>query len=1163
MTTLFISHSSKDKEWAEAVRVALRGQGYQSLFLDAHPDDGIHAGAKWERALWQRLRQSRGVVVLCTANWLGSPWCVAEAMMARERGKPVFLLAAAEIVDARQVKGAENGHPVSRIPDFLKDTQFISLADLPEREVLQRLWRGLEEEGLTVTGEFPLPERPYPGLEPFQETDAAVFFGRDDKIEEVKGVLNRRLKSNAKGFVLVLGASGCGKSSLVRAGVLPRLDPTRLGKPSTGRWVIPIPFVAARGLEGLASSLSLAFDGADPLQSIRAIRDRIKPAREAEGGLAVAVQALRELSNDLLVAHRVDEGRVLLVLDQLEEVFGATRSSDSHALLRLVLEASADNASAVVALATMRSDFLNSFQLFPGAAEQYEEITLDPMPRARFGELIEGPAQRFGLRLGAGLTERLVEDTRYDDALPLLAYTLRQLDEKCCTEPTPEGIPKRLPHGQMTLDAYADLFPPVTLDEPGGKTVRYRGVAAAIKHTADEILRDASYVGLGEGDPRLRDLRRAFYSLAQVGEAGQFTRRSALWSQMPVSCGDVLQRFVERRLLVSDKSHNGQPTLSVAHEALFRVWDTLHGWLLKDRKALALRSQIEEAAGEWDAARRAESRQWPEERILDAAGEIGRSGVSLADVESPGVVRAFLGPTDPEQLAALPALGAERDAEAGSGRYGEDWRLPLGHEARASLGVRLAILGDRRRGVGLRAGGLPDIDWCRIEGGEGTIEIRANPDDARSEVVDTLTRSVGPFSIARYPVTVAQFQAFLADCHREGAWRLPPGFPVDLPADYPPPKHRARYGNQPADTLNWWDAMAFCHWLGARLGYEVRLPMEPEWQRAATGGDPARIYPWGGDWDPRQEPWRANTVESDLGRSTAVGLYPLGASPAGLLDMAGTIYEWCLNAFDDPDDSGLPGKREDRRVLRGGSWNNNQDNARSANRNRNNPNNRNNNVGFRVLCASHIFPVLPGRGAIRCRAGGRYPTRIAAASGIVRRPRFAGRGEEGKMARVGPVRTARPGRRAYTKQGRRPELAPPVPRPSPTQTPAPSVASGPLGAQPAPQQAADLGDHGARVAVLPVAQPAPAVGEAQIDPQPTEGRIGTAQGRHPRASLPHLGLDKGLLKIQCGIHEALGSGGTVRAGETLRFRQQPFQQIEGPREDHHVLGHASAPCSTY
>ena len=79
MTTLFLSHSSKDEDWALEIREALRSQGYQSLFLDLHPDDGIRAGEEWEKTLYYRLRQSRALVVLCTANWLSSPWCVAEA----------------------------------------------------------------------------------------------------------------------------------------------------------------------------------------------------------------------------------------------------------------------------------------------------------------------------------------------------------------------------------------------------------------------------------------------------------------------------------------------------------------------------------------------------------------------------------------------------------------------------------------------------------------------------------------------------------------------------------------------------------------------------------------------------------------------------------------------------------------------------------------------------------------------------------------------------------------------------------------------------------------------------------------------------------------------------------------------------------------------------
>ena len=944
MTTLFISHSSKDRPRADWLRAALKDRGFDSLFLDAHPDDGIPAGSKWEHELWRTLRRSRALVVLCTANWLRSPWCVAEAMMARERGKPVFLLADTEVSDGRIMKDGAESASRPRLPDFLKDTQFISVAGITDDEVQRRLWRGLDHKGLTE--EFPLPARPYPGLDPFQENDAAVFFGRDDDIARALEALNRAGGYQAPGFVLVLGASGCGKSSLVRSGVLPRLDPTRLGKPATGRWVVSAPFTAGGGMEALVRTLDLALREAGEPQPIGAVRNRLPSVNTVEEDPTAAAAALRTLASDLLSARGLAEGQVLLVLDQLEEVFGTPTGSDARALLRLLLATGGDTGSPVRVLATMRSDFLNAFQLFPGAAERYSELTLDPMPRSRFAALIEGPAVRFGLDIDPGLTERLVEDTAYDDALPLLAYTLEQLYTAGVAD------------GRLSIEEYRDLFPPVQVRHDDGTTTEYRGVSAAIKHVADRILRDQGYVGMDEDDPRLRDLRRGFYSLARVSEADQLTRRTARWSQMPASCEKLLQRFVAARLLVSSRAEDDATTLSVAHDALFRVWDTLDDWLRKDRKALALRAQIEDAAAEWDAAERTESRHWPEERILDAVREIARSGVTLGDVADPETIRAFLGPTDSAELERLPGLDADADADAdgtaGSGLYGGAWRLPLSQEARASVGVRLALLGDRRRGVGLRADGLPDIYWCRVDGGEVTIEIRANPDDPKTEIVNTITRHVEPFSIGRYPITIAQFQAFYACCYRDGKWQSTAGCPEDLPVDWSLVKHRMQYKNHPADSVNWWDATDFCRWLGAQLGYEIRLPTEFEWQLAATGGEQGRIYPWGPNWDPQREPWFANTHEGELNRSTAVGLYPLGASLTGALDMAGNIYEWCLNAYDDPDDIAPPDSDGDRRVLRGGSWGSSRGLARSDLRYRNYPNIRGINVGFRVLCSSPV-----------------------------------------------------------------------------------------------------------------------------------------------------------------------------------------------------------------
>ena len=159
MATLFISHSTKDKAWALDLHTRLKSRGYQSLFLDSHPTDGIPVGADWERELWRKLRQSSGIVVLCTEHWLASPWCISEAMIARERGKSLFLLAAVE---------------EHKIPEFLKKHQTILLDNVARTEAYNLLWRGLREAGMDR--DFSLPRQPYPGLNTFQESDAAVFF---------------------------------------------------------------------------------------------------------------------------------------------------------------------------------------------------------------------------------------------------------------------------------------------------------------------------------------------------------------------------------------------------------------------------------------------------------------------------------------------------------------------------------------------------------------------------------------------------------------------------------------------------------------------------------------------------------------------------------------------------------------------------------------------------------------------------------------------------------------------------------------------------------------------------------------------------------------------------------------------------------------------------
>jgi formylglycine-generating enzyme required for sulfatase activity len=156
------------------------------------------------------------------------------------------------------------------------------------------------------------------------------------------------------------------------------------------------------------------------------------------------------------------------------------------------------------------------------------------------------------------------------------------------------------------------------------------------------------------------------------------------------------------------------------------------------------------------------------------------------------------------------------------------------------------------------------------------------------------------------------------------------------------------FGNYPAINVSWYDALAYCRWLGAKLGVDLRLPTEWEWQWAAAGAT-QQEYPWSGDWNPA----RANSREGGILRTAAAGLYPRGRSPFGLEDMAGNVWEWCLNAHREPSSASLEG--DVARVVRGGSWYYYADSARAAARSyHSDPDFRSVDIGFRVLCSAHI-----------------------------------------------------------------------------------------------------------------------------------------------------------------------------------------------------------------
>lgn len=243
----------------------------------------------------------------------------------------------------------------------------------------------------------------------------------------------------------------------------------------------------------------------------------------------------------------------------------------------------------------------------------------------------------------------------------------------------------------------------------------------------------------------------------------------------------------------------------------------------------------------------------------------------------------------------------------------------------------LAEFGDPRPGVGV-SGGLPDIVWSEISGGQITS-------DNRDQVIE-----IKPFRMAKYPVTNAQFSAFLTAADGYGHPQWWKGIDQSHQIDH----SKWLETNVPRETVSWFAAMAFCRWLSAITGTSIRLPTEWEWQQAATGGDPKRKYPWKGPWDSRL----CNSDDSQLRRTTAVGMYPQGATPQGLMDMVGNVWEWCSGHDENLTESWamhLGGQRDERRVICGGSWSTAPMFVHVSYRIRVNPGYRFDNLGFRLV----------------------------------------------------------------------------------------------------------------------------------------------------------------------------------------------------------------------
>ena len=527
MADIFLSHSSADHDAAARIKSWLdRDRDGWSVFLDVQPMGGIEAGQGWQDRLRTELQRCRVVLAVITADWLASRWCFAEAVTATFQGKDFFGVVPGDLSDD-QLRIA---------PPIVHERQRQRL-DLASGAGWEQLLHALDQSGLDPNEWFSIPKDvgPYPGFVAFEERDAGVFFGRDAEITEYLDALNLLRTPDRAQALVISGGSGSGKSSLLKAGLIPRLR-------RQANWVIIPPFDPSREpIHALFSSLRAA---------------------AATAGVAIdlrdgAPQSVDELCQRLQDALRVIEEKanawVLLPLDQAEVLVAGSQGdagTDASRLLAALGTLLSGRTRKLVAVLTIRTEFLPALERTLPAQVRLQNRSLRPI--AAVSEAIEKPAARFGIRLEHGLVGRMVEDTRGADALPLLAYTLRELYEKYGGDDL------------LTVAEYQQLG----------------GVEGAIERKLTEALTDPA--------PTLEELaafRRSFVRhLVRVDENAvegeRYLRTAARRDTLPREADRLIGRLESARLLVA----GDDGTVSIAHERLIRNWSNvpLQAWLVED-----------------------------------------------------------------------------------------------------------------------------------------------------------------------------------------------------------------------------------------------------------------------------------------------------------------------------------------------------------------------------------------------------------------------------------------------------------------------------------------------------------------------------------------------------------------------------------------------------
>ncbi|MFP4322851.1 MAG: protein kinase domain-containing protein, partial [Anaerolineales bacterium] len=531
----------------------------------------------------------------------------ATAKNPRSRFPNALTLAAA----FRKAAGLAGGGPVSvQTRSNERHTAFDPTAD------------HTQEFSSSLDVELPAPENPYKGLRAFQESDAADFFGREgfiaELLDEMKGTTPEAR------FLALVGPSGSGKSSVIRAGVIPQLRAGAL--PGSENWFITEMVPGAYPFEELEAALLRV--AVNPPTSL------LDQLRAEDTGLLRAIK--RIIPNE-------PDAELFLLIDQFEEVFTLV---DDEALrtrfLSNLVTAVQDPNSRLHLAVTIRADFLDKplyYADFGQMLRQRAEIVLPLSPEDLEAAIIR-PAERVGMHLEGGLAQEIIADVgQRPGALPLLQYALTELYE-------------RRSDRLLTIDAYRQIG----------------GVAGALAQRAEDL-----YQALPADQQSVA--QQVLLRLVSLGEGTEDTRRRAHQAELLALredaelIGSVLNTYGKYRLLTFDNDPTTrEPTVEVAHEALMRQWERYKGWIDNAREDLRLQNRLANAAAEWKRSAQDASYLATGSRLTQFEEWMAETNIVLTEREA-DYMRASIDRSEAERAAEAERQAREKALEARSERF--------------------------------------------------------------------------------------------------------------------------------------------------------------------------------------------------------------------------------------------------------------------------------------------------------------------------------------------------------------------------------------------------------------------------------------------------------------------------------------------------------------